>query len=760
MYTVNRTLSLDELYANIKQYLPADIKELSEIFGVSSKELTSEFRKQLNRLKALGLIKRRNGTISLPSKEPEGVAMIVRAVNHEGKIFAVPIEWDEENYGARPEFKIPPEKHGQKIVRINDVIIVELDENNDFKILKLHQYNEDVSNYYDTKENNKTKGKNKNNKNGNNKNGNDGKKEINEIHKPRLTAKERDIKKIVSRFKDVSEPVPAVIISENGKIYAKSVSDSVKENILLDSNEHKEGSIVIVQRDTQLPNNGKIIENIGHLEDEAAFSIMSAVEMGIPIKFPDNIMEGSPAIIVPQTDEIRKDFTHIDFFTIDPEDARDYDDAIYVKADDSFHNPQGWLLYVAIADVSHYVRPRTILDDEALNRGNTTYMPDTTFPMIPKILSNNICSLVEGEERAAMIAAIRISKEGEIIDYSFDTGIIRSRARLSYEQVTEALEGNPDDITAPIFDNLIKPAHDLYKILKQVREKRNALEIDIEESRAYVDRNSQIVIKANARDDAHCMIEEMMIATNIVASKTINDCNGPVIRRIHGQPDTETLKILFNKLSGYGVSISSNTLPLEQKIAMILKETMKHPQKDAIHSEILRAQQRAIYSTEELGHFALDIPADNGYSHFTSPIRRGADLLVHRAIKYKLALGDIGIDNESYFENIQEYLTHLNMCERRSELAEDRANKRLVAKWMENNIGNDFEAVVTTSVKTGITFRVKQKDDNGNQICVHGVLSNSEINNKRGSKLISGDRIYVKATNADPISGNIKFVMS
>ena len=350
--------------------------------------------------------------------------------------------------------------------------------------------------------------------------------------------------------------------------------------------------------------------------------------------FPDDAVEDAKAAeAVPLKGRV--DYRDVPLVTIDGADARDFDDAVWAER---LPEGAGFRILVAIADVAHYVRPQSPLDQEAKKRGNSCYFPDRVIPMLPENLSNGWCSLVPHEDRGCLVADMTINAQGKLLSKRFERGVMRSAARLTYERVEDALNGNPDEEIQPLLEPNLVPLKAAYDVLVQAREERGALELDIPERMIELseDKSHVVDIRPRERLTSHKMIEEMMILANVAAAQVLEAVEHSVMYRVHDHPDPIKLENLANLLDGTPVNIQRGTRLTAGKLNGILKGVAGEDYAPMINEAVLRSQAQAVYAPRNIGHFGLGLES---YAHFTSPIRRYADLTVHRALIHAFWLG-------------------------------------------------------------------------------------------------------------------------
>ena len=442
---------------------------------------------------------------------------------------------------------------------------------------------------------------------------------------------------------------------------------------------------------------GRITEILGeHMAPGVEIDI-AVRSHGLPNAWPTEVLaevKGSPSQVLDSDCIRRRDLRELPLVTIDGQDARDFDDAVYAR-----RTPKGFVLYVAISDVSHYVRPGTAADREALNRGTSVYFPDRVIPMLPEKLSNGICSLKPGVDRLALVCELAIADDGQIRQTKFYEAVIKSHARLVYEDVDRWLSGHPNsqfgkDIGVT---KSLKSLHALYHCLRKRSVARGALAIDTVEPRFKYDGNGKIEsIEATHRVDAHRLIEECMIAANVAAAGFLARHRCAALYRNHDVPDDDKVEDLGQFLRALGIGFPKDRQPTPKVFARVLRLASTRSDKRLIDSVLLRSMKLAVYSEENAGHFGLALPT---YAHFTSPIRRYPDLVVHRAIKAALN----GIEGEAMAnEGMIELASHCSMVERRADEATRDAITWLKCEFMRDKIGESFSGVISGVAEFGV----------------------------------------------------------
>lgn len=517
----------------------------------------------------------------------------------------------------------------------------------------------------------------------------------------------------------------------------------------------------------QYPSNrnaARVLEILGQKDDPKLISLIAIHTQGIPVEFPREVIAESETLSEPDLSGGRVDMRSIPLVTIDGADARDFDDAVYAAPDTDPKNEGGWKLIVAIADVSYYVRPASPLDVEAFKRGNSTYFADRVVPMLPERLSNDLCSLRPHVPRACLAVEMTIDKNAKLTGYHFQRGLMRSAARLTYEQVEEAHRGNPDDTTGPLLDSVIKPLYKAYSLLKHARQKRGALELDLPERKAIINAQGQVTaIVPRTRLDSHQLIEEFMILANVAAAYVLEDKNAPCIYRIHDQPSAERIEAarMFLKEMGYSLPESDNIHP--RNINQLLKVSSERGEADLVHTMLLRTQSQAIYHPENIGHFGLALEK---YAHFTSPIRRYADLIVHRSLVRACKLGDGGLSPHEQ-QNIYDIAEHISQTERRSMIAERDVMDRFTAQYLQSQIGQIFKGKVSSVASFGLFVTLEESGADGivpmrqlpRDYYIHDEKRHMLVGKDTGRTFRMADAVFVRLLEADPQRGSTVFEM-
>lgn len=501
----------------------------------------------------------------------------------------------------------------------------------------------------------------------------------------------------------------------------------------------------------------RITERIGDASKPEAISLIAIHRAGIPVEFPEDVIQAAESA-APPTLGNRTDLRDVPLVTIDGADARDFDDAVFAEPDDNPENAGGWHLMVAIADVAAYVRPGEPLDREAYRRGNSVYFPDRVVPMLPAALSNGLCSLVPHEDRACLAADLWVSAEGELLRHRFRRGLMKSAARLTYEQVEETRNGGDIPVDMKNIDNL----YSAFQSLTQERQQRGALELELPERRIVLDKSGAVQSIATViRLDSHRLIEEFMITANVAAARELTRLRQPAMFRIHDEPDREKLQEMREVLAEFGAKLPKAKIYRPADFNRLLKKVSDQPHARLVHELILRAQARAEYNPENIGHFGLGL---RNYAHFTSPIRRYADLLVHRALIRGLNLGDGGLPDEAGV-TFAEQGEHISATERRATGAERDANDRYAASYLARHLGDSFTGVIRGIARAGLFVALDASGAEGfvpvsrlhNDYFRFDATAHTLRGDKTGLTYRLGDNVEVRIAEADGLTSSAIF---
>ncbi len=582
--------------------------------------------------------------------------------------------------------------------------------------------------------------------------------------------------RIVRVLEDCKKPIVGRFFLENKLGYVVPDDSRMQRDILI-PNEDRQGArmgqVVVVNLKPRKASFsqpvGEIIEILGDNMAKGMETEIAIRRYEIPHTFPQAVLKQSQKFGEEVPEEAKKNRVNLcdlPLVTIDGADARDFDDAVCCKRENN-----GWRLWVAIADVSYYVRPFSSLDKEAHNRGNSVYFPNRVVPMLPEVLSNGLCSLNPQVDRLCMVCEMFINQKGKIEDYRFYEAVMNSHARLTYNKVAKMLEGDEElkERYATLFPHIVE-LHNLFLALQNARERRGTIDFETIESKFIFNAMGRIErIEPAVRNDAHKIIEECMIAANICAANFVETHKEPALYRIHAKPSEEKVKAFREFLAEVGLELKGGEEPSTEDYAELLTKVKERPDFELIQTMLLRSLSQAVYSPENLGHFGLALQE---YAHFTSPIRRYPDLSLHRGIKYLLEKGHGNkrktTDTGGYHYNMSEMDTlgeHCSMTERRADDATRDVADWLKCEFMQDHIGEEFMGTVSTVTGFGLFVRL-------DELFIDGLVHISSLSNEyyhfdaQGQRLIGensgqiyrlGDKVKVRVVGVNLDARQIDF---
>ncbi len=553
--------------------------------------------------------------------------------------------------------------------------------------------------------------------------------------------------------------------SEGGRIVPIDKGDGkewqVPEGATLDA---KDGELVEAEQSGPKGRMGlpraRIIQRLGDPSAPKAVSLIAIHQHGIPDDFPDEVIAEADKM-KPAGLSGREDLRDMPLITIDPADARDHDDACWAHADDDPKNEGGHVVWVAIADVAQYVRPGSELDREARKRGNSSYFPDRVVPMLPDRLSGDLCSLHEGVPRACIAVRMQLDAHGEKIGHRFVRGLMRSPASLNYVEVQQAMDGSPSEKLEPLMADVIRPLYAAYGALVRARANRQPLELDLPERKVELSEEGTVTsVQFRDRLDAHKLIEEFMVLANVAAAETLIAKKSPLLFRVHEEPPVEKLDSLRETAQSAGLNLAKGQVLKTQHLNALLKAAADTDHAELINISTLRSMTQAYYSPSNFGHFGLALQS---YAHFTSPIRRYSDLIVHRALISAHGWGDDGLSPEGV-ERLEATATHISETERRSMMAERDTNDRYLAAYLSERVGNEFSGRISGVARFGAFVRLDETGADGlipirslGREYFHfdkeaGILTGSDT----GMTVGIGQRVLVRLADATPITGGLE----
>ena len=684
-------------------------RELAKYFGITG-VLRGPFRDLLKALEGDGVLTRTRKTIRRVSALPAVTVLDIPGDADPDDLHAFPAQWNEAAEGPRPRVSIPFDPKARVAPAPGDRVLARIDPGPG----ELPRYTAKVMKVLD---------------------------------KPR-----RGEIGIVRRDEDGARLIP---IDRKGKEMRIELGDlgTASDGDLVEVEVKLTGRLMIPK--------ARVTEVIGNPRTEGAVSMIALHNLEIPYRFPSSVLREAEEMAAEGL-KGREDWRHIPLVTIDPADAKDHDDAVYAEPDTDPKNPGGYLVYVAIADVAAYVRPGSALDREAFVRGNSVYFPDRVVPMLPERISNDLCSLKEGENRAALAVRMVIDADGHKQRHSFHRVLFRSAAKLSYQQAQAAIDGAPDDKTGPILDTILRPLFAAYETMSKARDKRAPLDLDLPERKILLDEHGLVKdVRIPERLEAHRLIEEMMIAANVAAAETLEQKGQALIYRVHDTPSEEKLAALRDFLSSLHLPAPKSDAVRPRDFNRILDKAREGGKIQQVSEIVLRTQAQAEYAAANYGHFGLNL---DRYAHFTSPIRRYADLIVHRALISALGLGDGGL-SDSEISRLPAIAEHISSTERRAMLAERETIDRLLAQFLADRIGAEFEGRISGVTRSGLFVRLKDTGADGfipaSTIGVDYYRFVEElqalVGDRSGETFRIGDSVRVRLAEAAPIAGSLRF---
>jgi ribonuclease R len=524
------------------------------------------------------------------------------------------------------------------------------------------------------------------------------------------------------------------------------------------------GDLVLAEKAGRPPRlTARVVERLGDPFEPRSFSLIAIHRHGIPHQFPDEVLAEAERVAKLDLGDGREDLRHLPIVAIDPADARDHDDAVWAEATD-----KGWNAIVAIADVGFYVRPGSALDREARKRGNSVYFPDRVVPMLPETLSADVCSLKEGVDRAALVAHLTIGTDGQIAGWRFARAVVRIAANIAYEDAQAAIDGAEPQGLGALVDSALRPLWACWRALNAARAKREPLELDLPERRVMLDERGRILsVAPRERLDAHKLIEDFMIAANVAAAKALEAKQAPVMYRVHEPPSREKLVALKEYLKTFEVEFALGQVVRPATFNRILARVGDADFRPQVMEQILRSQTQAYYAPVNAGHFGLAL---GSYAHFTSPIRRYADLLVHRALAGAWGLAPAIAETRltpgesAAMDLIGEAISNL---ERRAMEAERETIDRYVAAYLSERVGELVATRITGVQPFGFFATVEGLGGDGlvpvstlgREYFRWNDAAQTLVGEDSGTEYASGMRLTLRLVEANPVTGSLRFAL-
>jgi ribonuclease R len=691
-------------------------REIARAFGLKN-ALRADLKRLLRDMANEGSVEKRRKKLHHPGAMPSTVLADVTARDSDGDLIATPDEWDEDAHGPAPKIRIsvPRKARPGEAAGLGDRVLLRVDETEE----------------------------------------DDGIRHRGRVIKIIDHPKHR----VLGVFRKIAhgggrlEPVDKKMIGKELTIPAGATGDAA------------EGDLVAVEtsRARRLGlATGRVVERLGSLKSERAVSLIAIHAHGIPSVFRSETQQEANAA-TPATLAGREDWRHVPLVTIDPPDAKDHDDAVQAEPDTTSGNHGGFIVNVAIADVAYYVRPSSALDREALTRGNSVYFPDRVVPMLPERISNDLCSLRPHEDRAALAVRLVIGADGRKRSHTFHRIIMRSAARLSYQQAQLANDGRIDETTQPLVEPVLRPLYAAYKAMTRARAERQPLDLDLPERKILLKADGTVDrVITPERLDAHRLIEEFMILANVAAAETLERARVPLIYRVHDEPGIEKVHALHEFLATLDIPFAKGGVLRPEAFNRILARVKGRDAEQLVNEVVLRTQAQAEYSAENYGHFGLNL---RRYAHFTSPIRRYADLIVHRGLIRALKLGPEGLPDTMEQKTLAEISAQISATERRAMLAERETNDRLIAHFLADRIGATFEGRISGVTRAGLFVKLRDTGADGfvpartigDEYFRYDETGHAMVGSRSGETYRLGDAVTVKLVEAAPVAGALRF---
>ncbi|MFZ7091775.1 ribonuclease R [Primorskyibacter sp. 2E233] len=683
-------------------------RDIAKAFGIKG-AARIDLKRVLKELEHEGHLEKRKKTYRDPDRLPPVSVLQVQEANSDGDLYAKPLEWHGE--GVEPIVLLIP--------RASDPALGE----GDRILARLQVVHEEDHNY-----------------------------EARLIR--RIGASPRKVIGIFRKGAEGGRILPIDKGADNEWSVASDATGGAKDGELVEAEQAGPKGRMGLPR-------ARITLRLGDPTEPKAVSLIAIHQHGIPDDFPPEVLAEADAM-KPAGLKGRTDLRDLPLITIDPYDARDHDDAVFAEADDDPKNKGGHIIWVAIADVAHYVRSGSILDDEARKRGNSSYFPDRVVPMLPDRLSGDLCSLHEGVPRACIAVRMRINAEGDKLDQRFVRGLMRSPASLNYQEVQAAQNGEPNDKTGPLLDPVIRPLFAAYEALKLARARRQPLDLDLPERKVVLSEDGKVQsVDFTERLEAHKLIEECMILANVSAAETLVAKKTPLLFRVHEEPPMDKLETLRDTAHAAGLTLAKGQVLKTSHLNRLLHQAAGTDEAELINMATLRSMTQAYYSPKNFGHFGLAL---QNYAHFTSPIRRYSDLVVHRALITAHGWGDDGL-TPGEIDRLEQTAQHISDTERRSMMAERDTTDRYLAAFLSDRIGAEFTGRVSGIARFGVFVKLDETGADG--LIPIGTLGREYFQFDQESATLMGSdtgriiglgmRARVKLVEAAPVTGGIAF---
>ncbi|MEF3365346.1 ribonuclease R [Methylocystis sp. 9N] len=692
-------------------------REIARAFGATGADRLA-IKRMIAELSEEGAIEKRGRRVTRKGALPPVALVDIVSRDRDGEMIAAPVEWDEDELGPAPRIRIHAPRRarpGEPLAGVGDRALVRAEPDRDAG-----------------------------------------------PNEPPYVGR---VVKLLSRARHRVLGVLHVAPDGAGRIEPIDKKQAGRELIVAaaDVGDGKHGDLVsvdLVGKTRFGAPRARVRETLGSVTGEKAVSLIALRAHDIPDVFrAEATTEAERA--QPATLKGREDWRELPLVTIDPPDAKDHDDAVHAAPDPSPDNEGGFILTVAIADVAHYVTPRSALDRDALERGNSVYFPDRVVPMLPERISNDLCSLRPNEDRPALAVRMRVTSKGRKIGHNFHRVMMRSHAKLAYQQAQEAIDGRPDETTKPLLKDVLRPLYAAHEALQHARNLRAPLDLDLPERKILLKKDGSFDrVILPPRLEAHRLIEEFMILANVAAAETLEEHRQQLIYRAHDEPSREKVSALAEFLSTIGVKFAKGQALRPSHFNVILARVKGLEHENIVNEIVLRTQAQAEYTHENYGHFGLNL---RRYAHFTSPIRRYADLIVHRALIRALNFGEGAMPDMAAGE-LAEIAARISAAERRAMAAERETVDRLIAHHLADQIGARFEARISGVTRSGLFVRLAETGADGfvpaatlgREYFAYDEAGHA-LTSRSGVSYRLADVIEVKLIEAAPIAGALRF---
>ncbi len=709
---MNRLPTRDELVAFIRERSgKVGAREIARAFGAKNSDRAA-LNRMLREIADEGLIDRRRKRLHHAGTLPPVVLADVTGRDSDGELLARPTEWDEQAHGAPPVIHIATPRRAPpgETAGVGDRALIRIERTNDGE----------------------TSGR---------------------------------VIKLIDRAKSRTLGIFRGLPGGGGRLVPVDKKQlgrelSIPPNATAGATDGDLVAVEVARHGRLGLATGTVVARLGSLKSERAVSLIAIHAHDIPHTFSRAVLDEADAARA-ASPAGREDWRRVAFVTIDPPDAKDHDDAVHAVPDPDSKNSGGHIVTVAIADVAHYVRPDSALDREAAKRGNSVYFPDRVVPMLPERISNDLCSLRPSEDRPALAVRMVIGADGRKRSHSFHRVLIRSAARLHYEQAQLAVTGRPDEITEPLATTVLAPLYAAYRTVAKARDERGPLDLDIPERKIVLKSDGTVdrVIMPQ-RLEAHRLIEEFMILANVAAAETCERGNVALIYRVHDEPSVEKLNALREFLGTLDISLPKGGVLRPDGFNSILSRVKGRDVERLVNEVVLRTQAQAEYSSENYGHFGLNL---RRYAHFTSPIRRYADLVVHRALIRAAKLGADGQPDGTDSRMLAEIAASISASERRAMKAERETADRLIAHFLADRVGATFDGHISGVTRAGLFVELDETGADG-FIPARTIGDEYFRFDEAGRAFVGhavthrlGDPVTVQLVEAAPVAGALRF---